>query len=213
MFLKLYISIFFLQQNTGARAYIVSRGTEWKQVTLSTRIVNGLSSFNTGCFRYDATYDEKFIKVLLVTCIGVANIKNHQLNPLVIDFIKGEFEYIRFYLDLSCWIMIFLSTDLFDIRIQSRKVKIFDFETLLKKSCADIEKGRYWYCSVSFIILWHLWSTRRQHNLYYTLDWIIRNDYQHKNYLLHFSSCFYPYKERIPYIHRFFNTPYIPYKI
>lgn len=62
----------------------------WKQITLPKRVVIGLRSFNSGGSRDNIAYDEKFIKVLLVVCIGVDRICLKQKDPIEINFIKGS---------------------------------------------------------------------------------------------------------------------------
>lgn len=71
-----------LLQEEGDRAFIVSRGHEWKQLCLTKRVVKGLTAFNTDGFRNSIDYDKKFIKVLLVACIGITEIQTGHLDPL-----------------------------------------------------------------------------------------------------------------------------------
>lgn len=74
----------------GDRAYIISKGRSFKQVSLSKRIVDGLLQFNSSGFRDSPSYDMKFIKVLLVRLIGIENIAKKELDELCMDFVKGE---------------------------------------------------------------------------------------------------------------------------
>lgn len=79
----------FALNAAGDRSYILSQGSVWKPVTLTNRIVKGLIAFNTGSFRDSIRYDEKFIKVLIVACIGIDGIRAQENDPIKIDFIKG----------------------------------------------------------------------------------------------------------------------------
>lgn len=87
------------------------REKEWKQITLPKRIIAALTTFNTGWFLYDGSYDEKFIKILLLACIGIANVKKNLLNALDVEFIKGELKHLLQY---SFVVLI----DLFVIKLQ-----------------------------------------------------------------------------------------------
>lgn len=82
-------------QGKGDRAYIVSSGSNFQQVNLTQRVVAGLIGFNAIGFRDALAYDVKFIKVLLVACIGRRNIENGKLNSLAVKFIKGNFSNNR----------------------------------------------------------------------------------------------------------------------
>lgn len=85
------IFVAFLQVNTGSRAYILSDGEERKQVTLPLRIVNGLSALNTGTLRLSIQNDKKFMKMLLISCVGLGKITENQIDDLAMNFIKGNF--------------------------------------------------------------------------------------------------------------------------
>lgn len=82
---------FAIKPETGARAYVVSDGKRYAQVTLPVRIVNGLKNLNTGSLRAKPNYDNKFVKVLLIACIGKAKINENKMDPLIVDFIRGNF--------------------------------------------------------------------------------------------------------------------------
>lgn len=128
---------FILQQKTGARAYLVANGQDHKQITLPLRVVNGLKNFNTGNLRHDRNTDKKFIKVLLVACIGVVKVKANQMDPLTIDFIKGNLNYsnICIKLKLTHSPINFISTDLFTIRCDERSI---DYEEIVRSSCMEL---------------------------------------------------------------------------
>lgn len=73
----------------GDRAYIISKERSFKQVSLSKRIVDGLTQFNSSGFRDSPSYDMKFVKVLLVSLIGIENIAKNELDEFCLDFLKG----------------------------------------------------------------------------------------------------------------------------
>lgn len=83
-------------------------------------------------FRDSTEYDKKFIKVLLVALIGVANIQNEQLEPFAIEFMKGKLTVYVKYSHFSCFNFFFL--DLFTIRSGGNRIEGFD--TILN-SCSD----------------------------------------------------------------------------
>lgn len=76
-------------QDKGDRYYIVSVGQTFTQVSLCKRVVEGLAQFNSSGFKYSPTYDMKFVKVLLIACIGRQKISVKELDPLSMGFIKG----------------------------------------------------------------------------------------------------------------------------
>lgn len=125
---------FFLLQDKGDRAYIVTRGTAWKQLCLNARVVKGLKGFNMEGFRDSTEYDKKFIKVLLVAFIGVANIQNGQFDAFAIEFIKGKFTVQAKYSHILCYEIFFL--DLFSIRSGGNRIEGFD--NMLHGCCDEL---------------------------------------------------------------------------
>lgn len=82
--------IIYVKHDGGDRFYMVSDGIVWKGITLTKRVIDGLTYYNTGNRRGNVEYDKKFVKVALVSCVGVENVKNGQINPLRVSFIKGK---------------------------------------------------------------------------------------------------------------------------
>lgn len=61
-----------------------------KAINISARVINGLKVLNGGLFKKSVSVDRRFIKALLVCCIGQANIAADILDPIVVAFIKGN---------------------------------------------------------------------------------------------------------------------------
>lgn len=115
---------------------------EEKQITLALRVVNGLKKFNSGILRSDVNCDKKFVKVLLVSCIGIMKIAQKELDPLVIDFIKGTLRHLCMFIFEFKFLIhshIYLP-DLFVIRVENRSN---DFQQVLESSCDDLLKGNF----------------------------------------------------------------------
>lgn len=69
---------------------MVAIGYDWKPFCLTNRVVKGLTAFNTDGFRNSTDYDKKFVKVLLVSCIGTTKIQSGQSDPFAIEFIQSK---------------------------------------------------------------------------------------------------------------------------
>lgn len=89
MFLTIIERLSF-QQDDGDRAYIAVHNKNMKVMNLSSRVVNGLKVFNGDSFRHVASIDRKFVKALLVCCIGVKEINQDILDPIAVSFIRGN---------------------------------------------------------------------------------------------------------------------------
>lgn len=61
-----------------------------KVMNLSSRVVNGLRIFNGDSFKDVISIDRKFVKALLVCCIGGKEIAQNTLDPIAVSFIRGN---------------------------------------------------------------------------------------------------------------------------
>lgn len=61
-----------------------------KLVTISKVVVEGLLKWNTSEFISSHSHDRRFLKALLVACLGKVNIENNIINDITLDFVKGE---------------------------------------------------------------------------------------------------------------------------
>lgn len=84
----------FFQKTSGDRAYILSKGIDFKQVNLQSRVVIGLTRYNLHGFRHSAVYDKKFIKILMISVVGLPEIRGNSMDPMKMDFIKGILYHI-----------------------------------------------------------------------------------------------------------------------
>lgn len=80
-------------QEDGDRGYIETLGDEMKVINLSARVVNGLTQLNGERFRNLAIIDHKFIKALLICCVGTKNLFEDNLDAISVAFIKGNALY------------------------------------------------------------------------------------------------------------------------
>lgn len=75
------ILLFFIfEKGNGDRAYLVQTKDDSKEVQLASRVVNGLKELNSGDKRANPVLDKAFIKILLVSWIGIQKIKDHGLD-------------------------------------------------------------------------------------------------------------------------------------
>lgn len=61
-----------------------------KVMNLSSRVVHGLKLFNGNSFKDVISIDRKFVKALLVCCIGGKEIAQDTLDPIAVSFIRGN---------------------------------------------------------------------------------------------------------------------------
>lgn len=59
-------------------------------MNLTNRVVKGLTYLNSEGFRDAIPYDKKFIKALLVACIGIEKIIRKEFDALAMEFIQGK---------------------------------------------------------------------------------------------------------------------------
>lgn len=78
------------QKMTGDRAYIATRGKDFKQINLQSRVVVGLTPYNLHGFRHSPIYDKKFLKILMILVIGLSEIRYNRPDPIKMDFVKGK---------------------------------------------------------------------------------------------------------------------------
>lgn len=62
-----------------------------KLVTITKMVVEGLIKWNTSGFIELPEYDRRFLKALLVACIGKKNIQSGEMNEVGLTFVKGEY--------------------------------------------------------------------------------------------------------------------------
>lgn len=102
-------------------------------------MIKGLKRFNMDGFRSSVEYDRKFIKVLLVACIGIASVCFGQMDPFAIEFIKGKTSSKNEAKNESFHILFFfLFSDLFVIRCDGDDVRIGRFEETMKRCCDEL---------------------------------------------------------------------------
>lgn len=58
-------------------------------VTIMRKAVDGLLKWNSEGFASNPEYDKRFIKALLIACIGQRNIAAGNFDNNIIEFIKG----------------------------------------------------------------------------------------------------------------------------
>lgn len=86
----------------GSRSYIASRDGKWVPISLPKKVVDGLIAYNTGGFRNFIQCDKKFVKILMVTCIGMHTIQSKApYDPLKMEFIKGKFAIYFVHLEFN----------------------------------------------------------------------------------------------------------------
>lgn len=78
-----------LLQEKGDRAYIASSDVGMKTVTITKKAIDGLIKWNAEGFVSDPQYDRRFVKTLLIACIGQRNIAEGNYNATVTGFMKG----------------------------------------------------------------------------------------------------------------------------
>lgn len=74
----------------GDRLYIAKSEREMKLVTITKMVVEGLIKWNTIGFIGLSEYDRRFMKALLVACVGKKNIETGDMNDAGLVFAKGK---------------------------------------------------------------------------------------------------------------------------
>lgn len=114
-----------------------------KAVTITKKVVDGLFKWNTDGFLPSDDYDRRFIKALIIACIGRKNVMENKMDEVALEFVKGKFAGFKPRLDIYLTtIYILLTKDLFKKRLtKGSRLEAVSVDILVATCIRQIQSG------------------------------------------------------------------------
>lgn len=88
------ICVFFFLKPNGNRGFLVHINGVATEVRISDDLVKALIKWNGSIYRRSEHFDEKFVKGLLVSFVGIKKICNNEVQHEIVELIRGELNEI-----------------------------------------------------------------------------------------------------------------------
>lgn len=79
----------FFVQDDCSRTYSYTDENRHLIVRLFRNVIDGLARWNAEPIRSYQSFDRRYVEILLVAVVGIANIRKNKIDPIRLSFIKG----------------------------------------------------------------------------------------------------------------------------